>query len=191
MLKFLVFSLNKWTYHIFFYIILPYHVKKYNSTLEMDTFKIMLLLSSLASLDNKPRTWFRSPFLDIEITIFVLFFHNFFLIEKEHLDFQNGTYSIFLNFHFLKYTVNGYCKPGELLAIMGASGAGKSTLLNALTFRNLGGLAVQGNAFNFCAESQLFGSFSKQTCCKVLLNWYFIIAKNTKLCDHFLSNLVN
>ena len=66
--------------------------------------------------------------------------------------------------------MNGYCKPGELLAIMGASGAGKSTLLNALTFRNLGGLAVQGNAFNFCAEPQLFGSFSKQTCFKVLLS---------------------
>ena len=35
-------------------------------------------------------------------------------------------------------------RPGELLAIMGASGAGKSTMLNALTFRNLGGLDVQG-----------------------------------------------
>ena len=34
---------------------LPYHVKKHHSTLEMDTFKIMLLLSYLASLDNKPR----------------------------------------------------------------------------------------------------------------------------------------
>ena len=40
------------------------------------------------------------------------------------------------------HLVNGYCKPGELMAIMGASGAGKSTLLNALTFRNLGGLSV-------------------------------------------------
>ena len=35
-------------------------------------------------------------------------------------------------------------RPGELLAIMGASGAGKSTMLNALTFRNLSGLDVQG-----------------------------------------------
>ena len=35
---------------------LPYHVKKHHSTLEMDTFKIMLLLSYLASLDNKSRT---------------------------------------------------------------------------------------------------------------------------------------
>ena len=34
----------------------PYRVKKHHSTLEMDTFKIMLLLSYLASLDNKPRT---------------------------------------------------------------------------------------------------------------------------------------
>ena len=52
--------------HIFFYILwktsrlkstfLPYHVKKHHSTLEMDTFKGMLLLSYLASLDNKPRT---------------------------------------------------------------------------------------------------------------------------------------
>ena len=28
----------------------------------------------------------------------------------------------------------------------------------------------QGNAFNFCAESQLLGSFSKQTCFKVFLS---------------------
>ena len=35
---------------------LPYRVKKHHSTLEMDTFNIMLLLSYLASLDNKPRT---------------------------------------------------------------------------------------------------------------------------------------
>ena len=37
---------------------LSYHVKKHHSTLKMDPFKIMLLLSYLASLDNKPRTWF-------------------------------------------------------------------------------------------------------------------------------------
>ena len=52
--------------NVFFYILWkksrlkstfrPYHVKKHHSTLEMDTFKIMLLLSYLASLDNKPRT---------------------------------------------------------------------------------------------------------------------------------------
>ena len=51
---------------IFFYILwkksrlklnfLPYHVKKNRSTLEVDTFKVMLLLSYLASHDNKPRT---------------------------------------------------------------------------------------------------------------------------------------
>ena len=35
---------------------LPYHVKKNHSTLEVDTFKVMLLLSYLASLNNKPRT---------------------------------------------------------------------------------------------------------------------------------------
>ena len=35
---------------------LPYHVKKHHSTLEMDTFKVMLLLSYLAYLENKPST---------------------------------------------------------------------------------------------------------------------------------------
>ena len=33
------------------------------------------------------------------------------------------------------------------MAIMGASGAGKSTLLNALTYRNLKGLNVQGSRY--------------------------------------------
>ena len=33
-----------------------HRVQKQHSTLEMDTFKGMLLLSYLASLDNKPRT---------------------------------------------------------------------------------------------------------------------------------------
>ena len=37
-------------------LFLPCHVKKNHSTLEVDTFKVMLLLSYLASLDNKPRT---------------------------------------------------------------------------------------------------------------------------------------
>ena len=36
---------------------LQYRVKKHHSTLEMDTFKGMWLLSYLDSLDNKPRTW--------------------------------------------------------------------------------------------------------------------------------------
>ena len=35
---------------------LPYRVKKHHSTLEIDTFKGMLLLSYLTSLNNKPRT---------------------------------------------------------------------------------------------------------------------------------------
>ena len=35
---------------------LPYHVKKNHSTLKVDTLKVMLLLSYLASLDNKPCT---------------------------------------------------------------------------------------------------------------------------------------
>ena len=47
---------------------LPYHVKKNHSALEVDTFKVLLLLSYLASLDNKPHSC-KSIFLDIEITI--------------------------------------------------------------------------------------------------------------------------
>ena len=40
--------------------------------------------------------------------------------------------------------MSGLVLPGELLAVMGSSGAGKSTMLNALTFRNLAGLEVEG-----------------------------------------------
>nr|XP_053632760.1 protein white-like [Cherax quadricarinatus] len=46
--------------------------------------------------------------------------------------------------HILK-DVCGICRPGELLAIMGASGAGKTTLLNVLTHRNNDKLRVSGN----------------------------------------------
>ena len=41
----------------------------------------------------------------------------------------------------------GKAEPGSLLAILGSSGAGKTSLLNALTFRNLDGLQVEGNRF--------------------------------------------
>lgn len=48
--------------------------------------------------------------------------------------------------HILK-DVTGICRPGELLAIMGASGAGKTTLLNVLTFRSDNALKVTGKLF--------------------------------------------
>ncbi|XP_018021065.1 protein white [Hyalella azteca] len=41
--------------------------------------------------------------------------------------------------------VNGVCRPGELLAVMGASGAGKTTLLNVLTHRNNDKVRVTGD----------------------------------------------
>lgn len=48
--------------------------------------------------------------------------------------------------HILK-DVTGICRPGELLAIMGASGAGKTTLLNVLTFRSDNALKVTGKLY--------------------------------------------
>ena len=45
------------------------------------------------------------------------------------------------------FLVSGICRPGELLAIMGASGAGKTTLLNVLTHRNNGKMRITGDLF--------------------------------------------
>ena len=51
---------------------LPYRVKKDYPTLEVDTFKVTLLLFYLASLDNKSRIHdFKSPLLDVETTIVI------------------------------------------------------------------------------------------------------------------------
>jgi ABC-type molybdenum transport system ATPase subunit/photorepair protein PhrA len=38
----------------------------------------------------------------------------------------------------------GYCQPGEMLAIMGPSGAGKTTLLSLLSKRNNPSLTITG-----------------------------------------------
>lgn len=42
---------------------------------------------------------------------------------------------------------SGYCKPGEMLAIMGPSGAGKTTLLSLISKRHSSSLAVTGEVF--------------------------------------------
>ena len=44
----------------------------------------------------------------------------------------------------MNVSVSGICRPGELIAIMGASGAGKTTLLNVLTARSGSNLKIQG-----------------------------------------------
>ncbi|KAK7066132.1 ATPase activity protein [Halocaridina rubra] len=50
--------------------------------------------------------------------------------------------------------VTGICRPGELLAIMGASGAGKTTLLNCLTYRSDQNLKIRGKLYvNGCRVS--------------------------------------
>ncbi|KAL7640653.1 UNVERIFIED_CONTAM: hypothetical protein RMT77_008928 [Armadillidium vulgare] len=51
------------------------------------------------------------------------------------------------NLKQILHKVSGICKPGELLAIMGASGAGKTTLLNVLTLRNTRNLKIKGRLF--------------------------------------------
>ena len=48
---------------------LPYRVKKYHSILEMDTFKVMLLIFYLVSLNKNLAYDFNSPFHDIETTV--------------------------------------------------------------------------------------------------------------------------
>lgn len=46
----------------------------------------------------------------------------------------------------LLHNVNGYAKPGKMIALMGASGAGKTTLLNTLSQRQVMG-RVEGEMF--------------------------------------------
>jgi ABC-type multidrug transport system ATPase subunit len=43
----------------------------------------------------------------------------------------------------------GYCKPGEMLAIMGPSGAGKTTLLSIISKRNNPMLTIKGDVTFF------------------------------------------
>lgn len=55
----------------------------------------------------------------------------------------------------------GYCKPGEMLAIMGASGAGKTTLLSLLCQKADKQLSISGNVYanNHTFDSSSFYNF--------------------------------
>lgn len=65
----------------------------------------------------------------------------------------NTTHQITLTWANLTATVKdkpilrnatGYCKPGDLLAIMGPSGSGKTTMLSLLTYKYNKDLQVEG-----------------------------------------------
>jgi len=67
-----------------------------------------------------------------------------------YLSFQNLSYSVKSGSteKRLLSNLDGYCKPGFLLALMGPSGAGKSTLLDVLAQRKTGGKTTGTILFN-------------------------------------------
>ena len=83
------------------------------------------------------------------------------ILDKGYNEYIKTVKNDIFSYVILKlFLVSGYCKPGELLAIMGASGAGKSTLLNTLTFRNLDGLSVSQRSAIFHILEGFFLSIS-------------------------------
>jgi ABC-type multidrug transport system ATPase subunit len=52
--------------------------------------------------------------------------------------------SAHINHRPILQNCSGYCRPGQMLAIMGPSGAGKTTLLSLLSKRNSASLAIEG-----------------------------------------------
>jgi ABC-type multidrug transport system ATPase subunit len=84
----------------------------------------------------------------------------------------------------------GYCKPGEMLAIMGPSGAGKTTMLSMLAQKADGKLGVGGevraNGQNFTASQ--FYNFGVYVYQNDILHEMLTVRGNSKIIEKLCSS---